>query len=195
MENEENKSTTPPPIPDKFKVEAEWAEKLKIKFDPEQIATPPATPTTETAANPQEIASEEKEQNISEPETVENQTTENETPKFEEAQPQLPPRMESVAPPYVNIYTAFQTPNTQQPMPKTFMVWSILATIFCCMPAGIIAIINSAMVSSKYFAKDYEGAKRASHNAEIWIIVSIVAGIIVNAIYTPLTLLLTAGHV
>ena len=58
------------------------------------------------------------------------------------------------------------------------------------MPAGIAAIIFSASVSSKYYAADYEGAKRASRQAEIWIIIAIVAGIITNALYLPLTLLL-----
>jgi hypothetical protein len=39
-------------------------------------------------------------------------------------------------------------------------------------------------------ARDFEGARRASRNAEIWIIVSIVAGIVSNALYVPLTLLM-----
>lgn len=81
-------------------------------------------------------------------------------------------------------------PIRPEVMPKTFLVWSILATICCCLPAGIVAIIFSASVSSKYYAADYEGARRASRNAEIWIIVSIVAGIITNALYLPLTLLM-----
>lgn len=62
--------------------------------------------------------------------------------------------------------------------------------ICCCMPAGIVAIIYSASVSSRYFARDYAGARRASRNAQIWIIVSIVTGIVANALYVPLTLLM-----
>lgn len=76
------------------------------------------------------------------------------------------------------------------PMPPTYLVWAILATLCCCLPAGIVAIIYSANVSSKYYAADYEGASRTSRNAEIWIIVSIVLGIITNALYLPLTLLM-----
>lgn len=76
------------------------------------------------------------------------------------------------------------------PMPPTYMVWSIIATILCCLPAGIVAIVYSSSVSSRYYARDYEGARRASERAEIWIIVSIVTGIIFNALYLPLSLLL-----
>ena len=51
-------------------------------------------------------------------------------------------------------------------------------------------IVFSSQVSSRYYARDYEGARRASRQAEIWIIVSIVAGVIVNALYMPLSLLM-----
>lgn len=78
----------------------------------------------------------------------------------------------------------------QEPMPPTYLVWSIIATICCCLPAGVAAIIFSSQVSSRYYARDFKGARRASRQAEIWIIVSIVTGIIVNALYMPLSLLI-----
>ncbi|MDE6683398.1 MAG: CD225/dispanin family protein, partial [Muribaculaceae bacterium] len=76
-----------------------------------------------------------------------------------------------------------------EPMPPTYMVWSVLALVLCCFVPAIVAIIYSAQVSSKYYAKDYEGAKRCSDRAQIWIIVSIVLGVIGMALYLPLTLL------
>lgn len=81
----------------------------------------------------------------------------------------------------------------QEPMPPTYMVWAILSTLCCCMPAGVLAIVFSAMVSSKYYARDFEGAKRASRLAEIWIIVSIVTGVIGQTLYFPL--MMTMGSV
>ena len=78
----------------------------------------------------------------------------------------------------------------RRPMPPTYMVWAIVTTILCCLPAGVVAIVYSSMVSSKYFAQDYEGARRASRNAEVWIIASIVLGVIVNAFYWPMALML-----
>lgn len=86
--------------------------------------------------------------------------------------------------------SALQQPPVREPMPPTYMVWAILATVCCCLPAGIAAIVFSANVSSRYFARDYEGARRASRQAEIWIIVSIVTGVVFNALYLPLSLLM-----
>lgn len=107
---------------------------------------------------------------------------------FQQAPPPYP-GMQTTPPPVGPGMNETQIPR-REPMPPTYLVWSILATLCCCMPAGIAAIIFSASVSSKYYAADYEGAKRASRQAEIWIIVAIVAGIITNALYLPLTLLL-----
>ncbi|MBD5275064.1 MAG: phosphoribosylglycinamide formyltransferase [Bacteroides sp.] len=74
------------------------------------------------------------------------------------------------------------------PMPPTFLVWSVVMTILCCTVPGIVAIIYSAQVSSRFHQGDIEGAQRASQRAEIWIIVSFVLGVITNTLYVPLTL-------
>lgn len=76
-----------------------------------------------------------------------------------------------------------------EPMPKSYMLWSILSVVFCCFIPGIVAIVYSAQVSSKYYAKDYEGARRASDRAQAWIIASIVLGVISAAFYLPLSLM------
>lgn len=105
----------------------------------------------------------------------------------------LPPRPAGQAPqPMYVMPPGEELPERkpQPPMPPTYMIWAILSMICCCFPAGIVAIIYAAAVSSRYFARDYEGARRASRNAEIWIIVSIVTGIVANALYMPLTLLM-----
>lgn len=73
-----------------------------------------------------------------------------------------------------------------EPMPPTFLVWSIVTTILCCTVPGIVAIIYSAQVSSKFYQGDMEGARRSSRRAEIWIIVSFVLGVLSNTLYFPL---------
>lgn len=78
--------------------------------------------------------------------------------------------------------------SPEEPMPSTWLVWSVICTILCCFIPGIVAIVQSAKVSSKYYAGDIEGAKRASHNAEVWIIVSFVLGVLSNTLYLPLTI-------
>lgn len=71
-------------------------------------------------------------------------------------------------------------------MPPTFLVWSVITTILCCTIPGIVAIIYSAKVSSKFYQSDIEGARQASHKAEIWIIISFVLGVLSNTLYVPL---------
>jgi magnesium-transporting ATPase (P-type) len=71
----------------------------------------------------------------------------------------------------------------QIPYVPTYLVWSILATIFCCLPGGVVAIIYSAMVSSKLSRGDYAGAVSASRNAKIWCWVSFVVGIVVQILF------------
>ncbi|MDE6298374.1 MAG: CD225/dispanin family protein [Muribaculaceae bacterium] len=80
-----------------------------------------------------------------------------------------------------------QTP--QEPMPASYLIWSVLATVFCCLVPGIVAIIFSSQVSSKYYAGDIEGARKASRNAEIWIIVSFVLGVLSATLYLPIALI------
>lgn len=76
----------------------------------------------------------------------------------------------------------------QEPMPDTYLIWSVFATVLCCLIPGVVAIVYSTMVSSKYYAKDYEGARRASEKAQYWIIASVVLGVITAAVYIPLSL-------
>ena len=103
---------------------------------------------------------------------------------------------EAPQPPKGGAYSAALTPPLQGaggpvptlPMPPTYLAWSIVMTILCCTIPGIVAIIFSAQVSSRFHQGDIEGAKRASRNAEIWIIVSFVLGILSNTLYIPLTL-------
>lgn len=83
---------------------------------------------------------------------------------------------------------AYQSQQQQQPMPNydmppmpsTHLVWSILVTIFCCIPFGIVAIVNSAGVESAYNRGNYEEAVRKSKSALNWIITSVIVGFVVG---------------
>lgn len=69
-------------------------------------------------------------------------------------------------------------PTTEPPMPPNRLVWAILATLCCCLPTGIIAIIYASKVSPLYMRGDYEGSRSAAEKAELWVIISFVAGLI-----------------
>ena len=92
-------------------------------------------------------------------------------------------------PDYKSGQSQYQHHPHNEPMPSTWLIWSVLTTVFCCFIPGIIAIIFSSQVSAKYYAGDMEGAKRASRMAEIWIIVSVVLGVLTATLYLPFTLI------
>ena len=48
------------------------------------------------------------------------------------------------------------------------LVWAILATLFCCLPGGIVAIVYAAQVDGKLAGGDYQGALSSSNNAKMW---------------------------
>ena len=144
-------------------IDQEWAEVLEVEIDsPEKPAPERQEPPVYIEQSPQ--------------------------------QPAPPPygwgarRPSPTPPPYGNPAPGAVNQPHQEPMPDTYLVWSVIITILCCLIPGIIAIIYSASVSSKYFRGDIEGAKKASRNAQIWCIVSIVAGIIWSTLYVPLSL-------
>jgi hypothetical protein len=68
--------------------------------------------------------------------------------------------------------------NQQQTPPNNHLALAIITTILCCLPAGIVSIVYSTQVNSKWQASDYEGAQRASKNAKTWWIVAAVAGLV-----------------
>jgi hypothetical protein len=59
--------------------------------------------------------------------------------------------------------------------PDNKLVWSILATLFCCLPFGVVAIIKSAEVNSKWSAGDVAGANQSAADAGKWIKWSVIA--------------------
>lgn len=58
-----------------------------------------------------------------------------------------------------------QQPYQQNFPPKNWLVESILVTLFCCLPLGIVGIVFAAQVNSKFAAGDYNGAVSASKDA------------------------------
>lgn len=85
------------------------------------------------------------------------------------------------AQPYVAPSQSWHQPVKQpadEAMPPTYLAWSIVAMLVCCIVTGIVALIYSTKVSSRWTTGDYDGARRASSSAQMWIIVTVVCGLI-----------------
>jgi hypothetical protein len=68
------------------------------------------------------------------------------------------------------------------PVPN-YLVFSILATVLCCLPAGIVAIVYAAQVNGKLQAGDIAGAQAASKNAKLWCWISFGVGLGFGLLY------------
>lgn len=85
-------------------------------------------------------------------------------------------------PKYTGVGNAMVTP----PNIPSYLWQSIVATILCCMPFGIVAIIYAAKVDSLLAVQDYVGAQSASDSAKVWVGVSVGIGLLC---YSPFILI------
>jgi uncharacterized membrane protein len=75
-------------------------------------------------------------------------------------------------------------PQQRPPMkPDSNLVWAILATVLCCLPFGIVAILAATKVDTLYAQGQYAAAEQASADARKWSIVAAAASLIATALY------------
>lgn len=73
---------------------------------------------------------------------------------------------------------------SQQPvMPESYLVWTILATVLCCVPFGAVGIYFSTRVQRYWQMGQYADAADASKKAKMWAIIAAVTGIVVVVAY------------
>ena len=104
-------------------------------------------------------------------------------------QPYQPAQTPSAAQPMQQPQQANQQPQQgapAEPCPPTNLVWAIITTLLCCLPAGIVGIFYAIKVQNKYREGDIEGAKRASETGAWWCIASIILGILSMPLVTLL---------
>ncbi len=83
-----------------------------------------------------------------------------------------------------------QLPTVQQPLPyyvrpeiPNYLVHSILLTVLCCLPFGIVAIVYAAQVNSKLQLGDIAGATEASNQAKRWCWIGFICGLVPLLLY------------
>ncbi len=72
------------------------------------------------------------------------------------------------------------------PKPSSNLVWGILTTLLCCLPFGIVSIVQAAKVDGLYMAGRYDEAQSASASARKWAIIAAVSGLVLAAVYVLL---------
>lgn len=70
--------------------------------------------------------------------------------------------------------------------PENNLVLAIIATLCCCVPTGIAAIVYAAQVDGKWAGGDIAGAQRAADESKKWSYISIAVGIVVTIAWVAL---------
>ena len=78
--------------------------------------------------------------------------------------PQAQSQSAGAVPPSVNI--------------QTYLVPSILATVFCCLPFGIVSIVFASKANTCLANRDISGAQQNANTAKIWFWVAFGSGIV-----------------
>ena len=76
--------------------------------------------------------------------------------------------------------------------PKTWLTESILVTIFCCLPFGIVGILNANKVSTLFAHGSYEAAVESSNAAAKWTKIGFFLAIVGWILYFILVFVLGA---
>jgi len=82
---------------------------------------------------------------------------------------------ESSFPPPLNL--PYNTPMVETP-PKNWLIESILVTLFCCLPLGIVGIIHATKVDTLWTTGQREAAYKASKEAGKWTKIGAILGLI-----------------
>jgi hypothetical protein len=88
--------------------------------------------------------------------------------------------LQAVAPSATALVTGVVLPAGTVP---NYLVFAILATVFCCLPTGIPAIVFAAQVNGKLQAGNLAGAQADSKNAKMWCWISFGLGLAFALVY------------
>ncbi len=72
---------------------------------------------------------------------------------------------------------------------ENHLIKSIIATLCCCMPFGVVGIVYAAKVDALLRQGDYAAAEEAGQKAGLWSNLSIGVGLVVNVLTAVLTFL------
>lgn len=76
-----------------------------------------------------------------------------------------------------------ENPQQRPPMPKTWLVESILVMVLCCLPFGLVGLVYASKVETAYWAGDYGRAEKYSADARKWTLVGVGVALILLLLY------------
>jgi hypothetical protein len=79
--------------------------------------------------------------------------------------------------------------SSPRPHVTNYLWQSIVVTLLCCMPFGIVAIVFAAKVDGLVASGDIAGAEAASKTAKLWVNLAAGLGLAVAAIYIVLIII------
>lgn len=75
------------------------------------------------------------------------------------------------------------------PLPDNYLIWSIVATVLCCLPTGIVAIVKAAKVNGLHANGQHLEAQEAAKSAKKWCWISVGLGLAAMVVFTAMGLL------
>lgn len=66
--------------------------------------------------------------------------------------------------------------DSTTPMARTYLVWSLIATVLCFLPVGIVALYFGFRVNQANLEGRWDDAARASIVARRWLVATAVVG-------------------
>ncbi len=75
-----------------------------------------------------------------------------------------------------------------------WLIMNIVMTLLCCMPAGIVGIVLSAMALSKESSHDYKGATEMNKYARLTFFIGLGVGLFVLIAYLIFVFVIVAAE-
>lgn len=88
-----------------------------------------------------------------------------------------------------NMLFAFTQVHTIHQKPKTWLVESILCTVFCCQIFGIIGLIMAILAENSYSRGNYIDAANKSRLARNWTLAGLISSIVIAVVYLGIILI------
>lgn len=76
--------------------------------------------------------------------------------------------------------------ETGEAAPSTWLWQSIVATVLCCLPAGIVAIVYASQAQGAVNAGDHTLAREKADKARTWTLVSVGVGLVLALLWFAL---------